>query len=106
MGLELTQDKRSAGQAEKRSYFISDLQFWSIAIIFLLITLHHYDNLTSFRLFGEPDLPLGLTRHTIDRILYLLPVALSSLAFGSRGGKITVVAAFLVMLPRAFFTSP
>ncbi len=106
MGLELTQDKRSAGQAEKRSYFISDLQFWSIAIIFLLITLHHYDNLTSFRLFGEPDLPLGLTRHTIDRILYLLPIALSSLAFGSRGGKITVVAAFLVMLPRAFFISP
>ncbi|MBI4733462.1 MAG: GAF domain-containing protein [Rubrobacteridae bacterium] len=86
--------------------FIYNPQFWSILSIFVLITLHHYDNLTSFRLFSTPDLPLGITRHTIDRILYLVPIILSSVAFGSRGGKITLALAFIVMLPRSIFISP
>lgn len=98
--------KRVKDKSEKRNYIINDPQFWSVVIIFILITLHHYDNLTSFRLFAGPDLPLGITRHTIDRILYLVPITLSSLIFGPRGGKITIVAAFLAMLPRALFISP
>ncbi len=84
---------------------LSNPQFWSIVVIFVLITLHYYDNLTSFRLFAEPDLPLGITRHTIDRILYLVPILLSSLIFGPKGGKITVAFAFLAMLPRSLFIS-
>jgi PAS domain S-box-containing protein len=51
-------------------------------------------------------LPLGFTRHTIDRILYLVPVILSSLLFGSRGGLIAVAAAFIAMLPRALYITP
>lgn len=96
-------DKRQVAQ---RSHLLADLQFWSIVSIFILITLHHYDNLTSFRLFSIPDLPLGITRHTIDRMLYLVPIALSSLAFGLRGGLITVATTFLVMMPRALYLSP
>lgn len=81
-------------------------QFWSIVIIFILITLHHYDDQSSFRLFSMPDLPLGLTRHTVDRILYLVPIILSSFIFGSKGGKIAVWVAFVAMLPRAVLISP
>lgn len=92
-------------QDAQRSSLLSNPQFWSIVVIFILITLHYYDNLTSFRLFAEPDLPLGITRHTIDRILYLVPIILSSLIFGSKGGKITVIVAFLAMIPRALFIS-
>ncbi len=93
-------------QRESRSTLFSNTQFWSILIIFILITLHHYDNLTEFRLVSIPDLPLGITRHTIDRILYLVPIILSSLVFGSRGGLITLGAALIAMLPRALFISP
>jgi len=55
---------------------------------------------------SAPDLPLGFTRHTIDRILYLVPVILSSFIFGSRGGLIVVAAAFIAMVPRALFITP
>jgi PAS domain S-box-containing protein len=99
-------DERHGEHCDRRSRIIvSDPQFWSIFILFVLITLHHYDNLTSFRLFSMPDLPLGITRHTVDRMLYLLPIALSSIIFGMRGGTLTVAIAFLTMLPRAFYIS-
>ncbi|MCL6472230.1 MAG: PAS domain S-box protein [Firmicutes bacterium] len=90
-------------QGKQRRHFTSNPQFWSIVSIFILITLHYYDNLTSFRLFSTPDLPLGITRHTVDRILYLVPIALASLIFGVRGGLLTVAAAFAAMLPRDLF---
>jgi PAS domain S-box-containing protein len=99
---EKLDDKRE----ERRSHLLADPQFWSIVSIFILISLHYYDNLTTFRLFSLPDLPLGITRHTVDRVLYLIPIALSSLVFGLRGGLVTVGAASAAMLPRALFFSP
>lgn len=96
-------DRYEALQKQKYDNLFTNPQFWSIVCIFILITLHQYDNLTSFRVISFPDLPLGITRHTIDRILYLVPIILSSLIFGSRGGIVTVVAAFLAMLPRSLF---
>lgn len=80
-------------------------QFWSLVVIFVLLTLHYYDDQTSFRIFSSPDMSLGVTRHTIDRILYLVPIALSSLIFGLRGGFLMITAAFLAMIPRAIFIS-
>ncbi|MCL6472211.1 MAG: PAS domain S-box protein [Firmicutes bacterium] len=105
MEAEMVQREHGKGPDSQPTYLFTNPQFWSILSIFILITLHHYDNLTSFRIFAGPDLPLGLTRHTIDRILYLVPVILSSFAFGSRGGKITLVFAAIAMLPRAIFIS-
>ena len=80
-------------------------QLWSVIVIFILITLHHYEDQTSFRLFSRPDITLGITRHTIDRILYLLPITLSSFILGPTGGLISIVLAFIAMLPRALFIS-
>lgn len=102
--LTLSQQYKQISRAQVS--LIRNPQFWSTVIIFVLITLHHYDNLTSFSIFSAPDIPLGLTRHTIDRILYLVPISLSSFTFGSRGGKLSVIIAFLAMLPRALFISP
>ncbi|MEW5706739.1 MAG: PAS domain S-box protein [Actinomycetota bacterium] len=105
MESELALDEVSKQQKKGQSHLISNPQFWSIVSIFILMTLHHYDNLTSFSAFSAPDLPLGITRHTIDRILFLVPVILSSFIFGSKGGKIALVFAFIIMLPRALFIS-
>jgi PAS domain S-box-containing protein len=110
-GSKMSDSKQKPVQTKKndsensKSEFLKNPQLWSIVSIFVLISLHYYDNLTSFRLFSTPDLPLGITRHTIDRILYLVPVILSSVAFGSKGGKITLALAFVMMLPRSIFIS-
>jgi PAS domain S-box-containing protein len=97
--------EHGVNEGRYRVGLFSNPQLWSILSIFILITLHYYDNLTSFRLFSTPDLPLGITRHTIDRILYLVPVILSSVAFGSRGGNIALAFAVIVMIPRSVFIS-
>lgn len=97
--------KESTNSTGKRSLLIYNPQFWSIVSIFILITLHHYDDQTMFRLFARFDLPLGLTRHTVDRILYLIPIILSSIVFGFRGGISALMLAFVAMMPRALFIS-
>lgn len=97
--------RRFRRRLRRISYTIFNPQFWSIVIIFVLITLHHYDDQTMFQLFARFDPPLRLTRHTIDRILYLFPIVLSSMAFGFRGGAITLALAFAAMMPRALFIS-
>ncbi len=89
----------------EQTHILANPQFWSIVSIFVLITLHHYDDQAGFLWFAKIDLPLGLTRHTIDRILYLVPVVLSSFIFGRNGGFIALATAFLVMIPRAIFIS-
>jgi signal transduction histidine kinase len=53
-----------------------------------------------------PLVGVPLSRHTIERIFFLLPVAAASFAFGQTGGLITLVVAVLIMLPRAIFLSP
>lgn len=48
---------------------------------------------------------ITLTRHTIERVIFLLPIAAASFAFGQAGGLITLAVAVLLMLPRAVFLS-
>lgn len=98
-------ENNDSNKNQRQTPLLKNPQFWSILSIFVLITLHYYDNLTSFRLFSTPDLPLGITRHTIDRILYLVPVIIASVAFGPRGGKIVLVFAVIAMIPRSMFIS-
>jgi len=92
-------------EKECQSRFFLNPQFWMIVGIFILITLHYYDDQFLITFLRAPDQFLGITRHTIDRMLYLIPIILSSLIFGSRAGFIAVVASFIAMLPRAIFIS-
>jgi two-component system sensor histidine kinase DegS len=46
-----------------------------------------------------------LTRHAVERIIFILPIAGAAFAFGQAGGLITLVIAVLIMLPRVFFIS-
>jgi putative methionine-R-sulfoxide reductase with GAF domain len=47
-----------------------------------------------------------LTRQAIGRIIFILPVAGATFAFGQAGGLITLAIAVLLMLPRVFLISP
>jgi len=71
-----------------------------IVVSFLILTLCHYGDRT-----GIPTGLIGLQRHTIERILYLLPAVYANYVFGRRGGLIATVAAFAVMMPRALLFS-
>ncbi len=80
--------------------------FWLILGLFVLITLPHY-----YQALGYPALftyivpGIGLTRHTLERILYLVPIVWAGFLFGFRGTIITSLAALVCMLPRAIFLS-
>jgi len=90
----------------RQERLILNPSFWSIVSIFVLITLHHYNDQTNLILLTIPDTYFGITRHTVDRILYLVPIILSSFIFGLKGGAAAIIIALLFMLPRAIFISP
>ena len=80
--------------------------FWIILLIFILCSLLHYIEQLGAATTTVPDLHFGLTRHALDRILFLLPIIYAGFVFGLIGGLATCFAALLVMLPRATFISP
>jgi len=82
---------------------ITSRYFWVIvATLTVGILLHYFTQQT------RPLFPASfpLTRHAIERIIFLLPVAIAAFAFGQAGGRITLAIVVLVMLPRVFLLSP
>jgi len=53
-----------------------------------------------------PSEHFGLTRHSIDRILLLVPAVYAGFIFGPRAGLVACFCGLLIMLPRALFVSP
>ncbi len=47
-----------------------------------------------------------LTRHAMQRILFLIPIGYAALRSGLVGGAITLFVSVLIMMPRALFISP
>lgn len=80
--------------------------FWAILAMFILIAMLHYPQELLLRDLPNPTSTLGLTRHSIERVLLLIPVTYASFIFGLRGGIIGLTIAYLIMLPRALFDSP
>ncbi len=82
---------------------VSTRYFWIVAAMLAASTFLHYFT-PQMRL--PPLVSFPLTRHTIERIIFLLPIAGASFAFGQAGGLITLALAVLIMLPRALLSSP
>jgi len=81
--------------------------FWLILGLFVLITLSHYSEALGYTELFTYIMPgTGLTRHALERILYLVPIIWAGFLFGFRGTIITSLAALACMLPRAIFISP
>ncbi len=77
--------------------------FWILATMLVALGLVHY--LTP-QVRALPLTPYGLDRHAVERIIFLLPVAGASFAFGQAGGLVVLALAVLIMLPRVFLISP
>jgi len=80
-------------------------RFWFVVAMFAVITVLHYPQQFPIWGTGEPFFFLGLTRHAIERVLLLVPIAYASFVFGLRGGIASLVLAGIVMLPRAILIS-
>ncbi len=80
--------------------------FWLILIVFVLCSLLHYVEQIGIGSTTPPSLHFGLTRHALERILFLLPIIYASFVFGLTAGLATSFAALVVMLPRALLISP
>jgi two-component system sensor histidine kinase DegS len=77
--------------------------FWFVVALFVLVSflqntelLKHYSSLVD----------LGITRYTIERILYLLPIFWAAFLFGWKGGAITSLVALADMIFPAVLSSP
>lgn len=80
--------------------------FWAISAILVFLTLVHYAEQTGISGTTSPSIHFGLTRHALDRILFLLPVMYSGFVFGFIPGIAVCFLTMLIMLPRAAFLSP
>lgn len=80
-----------------------NLHFWLLLAMFLVgIFLHYPEQLVG----GEgPSSLLGLERHAIERVFFLLPATYAGVILGIGGGLAALAVALVIMLPRAIFLS-
>lgn len=79
-----------------------NIHFWIVVALFGGSVLLHYPQIIPFIEPVEPDSFLFLTRHSIGRLVLLLPVTYAALVFGLRAGLASLAAAVLIMLPNLF----
>ena len=77
--------------------------FWIVVVLLATIALLHY--LTPQTRLFLPPVDAFLSRHAVERIVFILPVAIATFAFRHRGGVLCLVLAVLIMLPRAIWIS-
>jgi len=83
-----------------------DPRFWLISLTMAALGVLHYVSQLGVPGTSPPSEHFGLSRHTLDRILFLVPVMYAGYSFRLRAGLIACLAALLVMLPRVIFLSP
>lgn len=81
-------------------------RFWLISLMMAALGVLHYVSQLGVPGTSPPSEHFGLSRHTLDRILFLVPVIYAGHSFRLRAGLIACLAALLVMLPRVIFLSP
>jgi len=86
------------------SLILRNHRFWVTLFLFVVFICLHYPQQV-LCLNSDVSSLLGFERHAAERFLFLVSIILGSVYFGLRGGIATLVAAFIIMLPRAFLLS-
>jgi len=81
-------------------------EFWIIVVLFILISVPHYDETLHPPFVNRFFELVGIDRHAFERILYILPIVLAGFWFGHRGAYVASMVALAIMLPRAILISP
>lgn len=79
--------------------YLANYRFWIAVAILLGLGLIHDSRLFSINI--NPFIAAGLTRYTIDRILFLVIIAFAAFKFGKNVGITFAVIALFLMLPNA-----
>ena len=85
---------------------LRNVHLWAIVLIFVGCCILHYAEQIGLLATVSPSAHFGLTRHALERILFVGPVVYAAYVFGLRAGLIACAAALAAMLPRAIFISP
>ncbi len=81
---------------------VSNPHFWIVLAMFAIgLVLHYAEQLGLV----APGSHLGITRHAMDRVLFLLPITYTGFIFGMKGGLVSIAVSLGIMLPRALFIS-
>jgi len=79
-----------------------NFHLWIVVLLFLGSIVLHYPQVIPFIGPLEPDSFLFLTRHSVGRLVLLLPLAYTALVFGLKAGLVSLVVATIIMLPNLF----
>ncbi len=85
---------------------LRDPNFWVIVAMLVFCIILHYGSHMDFIAGVSGTMLPDLSRHTMDRILFLLPACYAAFVFGPAKGFITLSIATAIMLPQAIFISP
>lgn len=77
----------------------------AIAMFLVVIPLHYPEQLAPFLHIGDPESLLGLERHAVERLFFLLPITYLAFLFGMKAGLASSGLAFVIMLPRVLLSS-
>jgi len=101
------------GASHKTSYLIARVlrnpHLWVVAVMVVLMVVPHYHEAFSDVWILErlgSVLGFGLTRQTLWRILFLIPVTYGAVMLGIGGGLSILALAAAAMFPRVFLISP
>ena len=86
--------------SRSRSHVLKILRnyhIWIILAIMVILSLSHYSLLGV----KVTDTPSGITRYSIERILFLIPIIYSAIILGLVGGLVCLAVSLGVMLPNA-----
>jgi PAS domain S-box-containing protein len=79
--------------------------FWIISAMVVFCTMNHYAEAAGLAVLVPSDWVPSVTRHAVDRVLFLGPILYAGYVFGARAGLALTFAVLLIMLPRALFIS-
>ncbi|MBN1367818.1 MAG: GAF domain-containing protein [Dehalococcoidales bacterium] len=79
---------------------------WIIFALFTAISLLQYVEMMGIAGTTFPSYHWGLTRHSFDRLLLLIPIIYANWIFGVTAGFSVTLASLLVSLPRILFFTP
>ena len=106
MARESTANRTRQGGVAGLSRMARSIHFWVILAMLVLLSILHYAELMGIANGSDSGASFGLTRHAIDRILFLVPMIYAAFVFRLGAGLAVCLVALAVMLPRALLVSP
>jgi len=82
---------------------LTNIHLWIIILLFSGSIILHYPQIIPYFQTTEPESFLFLTRHSLGRLILLVPIAYTSLTFGLKASIFSLIVALSIMIPD-FFT--